>query len=72
MGEIGIDWQVLFSQIVNIVMLVAFICFIIWLVIKLYRNSKNRSPMDIARSRYAKGKITLEEFDQVKRELSKE
>lgn len=69
MGEIGINWQVLLAQIVNFTLLFATIGFLIWLIIKLYRNSKDRTPMDIARARYAKGEISLEEFDRIREEL---
>ncbi len=72
MGSIGVNWQVMLAQIVNVVLLFVVIGFIVWIVIKLNRNNKTRTPLDIARGRYAKGKITLEEFDQIKRELVKE
>ena len=72
MGSIGVNWQVMLAQIVNVVLLFVVIGFIVWIVIKLNRNNKTRTPLDIARDRYAQGKITLEEFDQIKRELVKE
>jgi uncharacterized membrane protein len=72
MGSIGVDWHVMLTQIINCVLFVlpvVLIGLIIWLII---RHQRTRTPVDIARDRYAKGKITLEEFDQIKRELSKE
>lgn len=69
MWEIGINWQVLLTQIVNIALFFTLFGLIVWIVIKLYRNNKNRSPMDIARARYAKGEISLEEFDRIREEL---
>ena len=65
MGEIGINWQVLLAQIWNFILFFALAGFVIWLIIKLYRNNRNRTPMDIARTRYAKGEISLEELDRI-------
>lgn len=49
---------------------------IIWGVIALTRHSGSRSgsiteraPLDIARERYAKGEITREEFERMKKAL---
>ncbi len=71
MGAIGIDGKVLLAQILNVVILFALIGLIIWFI-RYQRRNKTRTPIDIARDRYAQGKITLEEFDQIKRALSKE
>ena len=51
---------------------------IVWGVIALvrhsgttqYGSSSGRSPLDIAKERYARGEITKEEFEQIKRDLS--
>jgi uncharacterized membrane protein len=72
MGSIGIDWHYMLAAIANFVLFFILIGLFIWVVIKLSRNNKTRKPIDIAKDRYAQGKITLEEFDQIKRELSKE
>ena len=52
---------------------------IIWAVISFVNNSRNRdqnsnfpgqeSALDILKKRYAKGEITREEFEQMKRDL---
>ncbi len=48
---------------------------IIWVVFKLLNknmntpNTKSESAMDILKRRYAKGEITKEEFEQMKRDL---
>ena len=75
MGPIGVDWKVLLAQIVNVILFVlpfVLIGLIIWLIIRHQRRNKNRTPLDKANDMYAKGKITLEEFGQIKRELGKE
>ncbi len=70
MESIGLDSKILIAQIANIVLLLALIGFI-WLIIRFLRNTK-RDPLDIARTRYAKGKITLEEFERIKKTITEE
>ena len=72
MGAIGIDWQYMLAAIANFVLFFALIGLFIWVVIKLSRNNKTRKPIDIAKDRYAKGEIKLEEFDQIKQKLGEE
>lgn len=51
----------------------ALIAFIVWAVIKLTKrdNSVSQSNhIDIAKERYAKGEISKEEFEQIKKDLS--
>jgi putative membrane protein len=61
----GFIWMVLFWG--------AFIALIVWAVKKFTggtsANRKN-DPIDIARERYARGEITKEEFEQIKKTLS--
>jgi putative membrane protein len=49
---------------------------IVWGVVTLVRHSgsrpdrgSNRTPLDIAKERYAKGEITKEEFERIKKDL---
>lgn len=52
------------------------IALIVWLIVRLTRRENNKSgtekhkPIDIARKRYARGEITKEEFDNLKKDLS--
>ena len=51
----------------------ALIAFIVWAVIKLTKRDNSVSKnnhIDIARERYAKGEISKEEFEQIKKDLS--
>lgn len=59
-----------------VIVWVAVIGLIIWGVVALSRRReigpgrRLRSPMDVARERYAKGEISREEFEQIRRDLS--
>jgi len=69
-GTTGVEWHVLFAQIVRLTLVLVSVGFITWIVIKLRQIIKDsRSPLNIARSRYAKGEISLEEFDRIREEL---
>lgn len=54
----------------------ALIFFIIWLIRSLTQPSRSSttpptpSPLDIAKARYARGDITKEQFEQLKKDLS--
>jgi putative membrane protein len=55
---------------------IAIIGLIVWGVIAVTRHSarsstpvEKRSPLDIARERYARGEITREEFERIKKDL---
>ena len=59
-----------------IIVWIVIIGLIVWGVIALIRHAgsrsesnTNRSPLDIARERYAKGEITKEEFERIKKDL---
>jgi len=50
----------------------AIIALIVWVVKKLTNrddSTKKQSPLDIAGERYAKGEITREEFQQLKKDV---
>jgi putative membrane protein len=54
----------------------AIIALVVWLVRSLARPSQTGpsdsplSPLDIAKARYARGEISKEEFEQLKKDLS--
>ena len=59
-----------------IIVWIVIIGLIVWGVIALTRRAgsrsetgTNRSPLDIARERYAKDEITKEEFERIKKDL---
>lgn len=48
---------------------------VVWLIVRLSRRDsgsqeEKRTAIDIARERYAKGDITKEQFDQIRKDLS--
>jgi putative membrane protein len=48
------------------------IALIVWGISRLTRHSRasgKESPLDIARERYARGEISREEFEQIKKDL---
>jgi len=49
------------------------IALIVWGITKLTRRSDSatkREPLDVAKERYARGEISREEFEQIKKDLS--
>ena len=59
-----------------VIIWVVIIALIVWGVIVLVRRGtsvsdtpQKRDPLDIARERYARGEITKEEFEEIKRNL---
>jgi len=52
---------------------VGIVALVIWLVTRSARSgsyvSDRRTPLEIARERYAKGEVSKEEFDQIRKNL---
>jgi putative membrane protein len=60
--------------ILMVLLVAAIIALIVWAVSRLGRNHKTRisgrqDALDIAKERYARGEITKEQFDQIKKDL---
>ena len=74
----GLMW--IFGGLFSLLFFIAIIALIFWAVKQLGRRSGGstiingtgsvKEPMDIARERYAKGEISREEFEQIKKDLS--
>ncbi|RLC71888.1 MAG: SHOCT domain-containing protein [Chloroflexi bacterium] len=65
-GWMAIGWAVIWVVIIGLV---------VWGVISLLKRGtgpppERRHPLDIARERYARGEISKEEFEQIKKDLS--
>ena len=73
MWENGMSWWWGFNWFFMLIFGTGFIALIIWAIMKLGRcgDSATRSnALEIARERYAKGEISKEEFEQIKKDLS--
>lgn len=73
----GMGWWMVFGGLWMLLFWGAIIAGIVWIVRKLYGHDesiasarKREDPLDIAKERYAKGEISKEEFDQIKKDLS--
>jgi putative membrane protein len=67
----GMGWWMVFVAILMILFWGGLITFIIWGISRLSRHGTigKQTPLDIAKERYAKGEITKEQFDQIKKDL---
>ena len=69
----GFGWWMMFGGIFMIIFWGGLIALIVWAVTRLTRRSSpagRQDALDIARERYARGEITREQFDQIKKDLS--
>lgn len=71
----GMGWWMVFGMILFVVFWGGIIALIIWGVSRVTRGSsgstQNRSDaLEIAKVRYARGEITREQFEQIKKDLS--
>lgn len=77
MGGFGFGGAMLFAGLLMLAFWVLVIGGVIWLVVTLARGSQanvgaaasGQTPFDILKARYAKGEITKEQFDEMKRGL---
>ena len=72
----GMGWWMIFGGFWMILFWVAIIALIIWGIKKLTERGNSgtggggrKEPLDIARERYARGEISQEEFQQIKKDL---
>jgi putative membrane protein len=68
----GMGWWMVFGGAWVIIFWGGLIALIIWGVNRFTRrsdSSRRQSPLDLAKERYAKGEITREEFDNIKKDL---
>ena len=66
-------WGMGLGMLLMIVFWAGLIALITWIVLKLIRSgqqSSSQTPLEIAKARYAKGEISKEEFEQLKKDLS--
>lgn len=69
------DWSTImawfFNWIAIVIFLSAFIILIIWALTKLIRTGKSAgsNALDVAKERYARGEISKEEFEQIKKDI---
>lgn len=66
-------WGMLLNMLLMIVFWGGLIALVVWIVVRLARTGQqptSQMPLDIARTRYARGEITKEEFERLKKDLS--
>ncbi len=72
----GAGWWMLYGGIAMVIFWVLIITLVVWIIRALTthehrdRGPERRDPLDIAKERYAKGEISKEEFDRIKKDLS--
>ena len=73
MWEMDFGWlATMFGGLFMLVFWGGLIALIVWVVTRLTKRSdstQTRSPLDIAKERYAKGEIDREQFEQIKKDL---
>ena len=69
----GMGWWMMFGGLWMLIFWGGLIALIVWGITKLSGRGGTTSkhdPLDVAKDRYAKGEITREEFEQLKKDLS--
>lgn len=69
----GMGWWMILGGIMMVVFWGGLIALIVWGVKKMTERSgpsSKRDPLDIAKERYAKGEISAEEYQRLKKDLS--
>ena len=68
----GMGWWMVFGGVWMVLFWGGLIALIVWGITKLSRrngSTTKQDPLDIAKERYAKGEISEEEFNQIKKDL---
>jgi putative membrane protein len=68
----GMGWWMIFGVIMMLLFWGGVIALIVWGIRKLTGHGgfiEKQSPIDIARERYAKGEISKEQFEEIKKNL---
>ena len=68
----GMGWWMALGGLWMIIFWGGIIALIVWGVTRLTRHgcTQHENPVDVARERYAKGEITKEQFEQLRKDLS--
>ncbi len=69
----GMGWWMMFGGLWMVIFWGAIIALIVWGIKKLTErggSTPGRNPLDVAKERYAKGEISREDFEQIKKDLS--
>ncbi len=72
----GMGWMMVGGGVLMVLFWGAIIALVVWGIKRLTERggsetgTSRKSPLDIAKERYASGEITKEEFDQIKKVLS--
>lgn len=69
----GMGWWMAFGGVGMVLFWGGLIALTVWGIAKLTKRSdptSKRDPLDVAKERYARGEISKEEFEQIKRDLS--
>jgi len=69
----GMGWWMVFGGVWMFIFWGGLIALIVWGITKLSGRGdtvSRHSPLDVAKERYAKGEISREEFEQIKKDLS--
>jgi putative membrane protein len=73
----GMGWWMVFGGALMILFWVGIIGLVVWGIARLVGHEDSgpvsvtrQKPLDIARERYAKGEITQDQFEQIKRDLT--
>jgi len=70
---LGMGWWMAFGGLWMVVFWGGIIALIVWGIMKLVRQSGSTSkqnPLELAKERYARGEITREQFEQIKKDLA--